>query len=157
MAPNLETFFAYETAIEAAWQSILRAAGLTVFVEFSDDDKSTPFVEVQLQQTQPTGQRYVYSGVPLFNSWTGILVSRVITVRGKNSDLQTSMLGKVRLQAQKFRDNFSRSVLPYHSIDNLISETGLLRGVDVQERLDWSELSHGITFSIRADAWPGIA
>ncbi len=151
-APNLETLFAYELAIETAWKTILDAATLNGAIEFSDVDPGTPRTEIQLQASIPNGHRHIYQGNAIFDSWNGKLVSRVVTVRGKNSDQQAAMLGRIRIEAYDYVPKFS-PLLAFHAIEQL-KEAQFVRGVDEKNRLDWSELTHSIVFSIRPDAWP---
>ncbi len=154
-APDLYTLFAYEEAIEPVWKSILTAApfSLNAQVQFSDGDRAYPLTEVQLRNATPTGQKFIYQGRALPNTWKGTLVFRHSTVRGKNSNLQGSMLGKTRSATQQCFSLVTSSNLPYHAIDRM-SESGLHRGVDADNRLDVSELSFEIVFNIRENAWP---
>lgn len=151
-APNLETLFAYELAIETACKTILDANGLNGVIEFSDVDPGTPRTEIQLQSGKPNNHRWIYKGVPIWDSWNAQLIWRVVTVRGKNSDRQAAMLGKLRILAYNYVGLFS-TLLPFHAIEQL-KEAQFVRGVDTEHRFDWSELTLNVVFSIRNDAWP---
>lgn len=151
-APNLETLFAYELAIEKACKTILDANGLNGVIEFSDEDPGTPRVEVQLQSGKPNGHQWIFNGVPIWDSWVASLVWRIVTVRGKNSAEQAQILGKIRAIAYDYVPLFS-PLLPFHAIEQF-KEAQFVRGVDDKIRFDWSELTHNIVFSIRNDAWP---
>lgn len=150
-APNLESLFAYELAIESAWKSILAGAGLNSQVEFSDGERSYPLVEVQLRAAKPNGHRHLYNGRLYFDCWEGTLVSRIITIRGKNSSSQAALLSKIRMCAMQPAQYFNATNLPYHAID-LLQESGLTRGVDGAQ--DISELSFAVVWNVRVDAWP---
>lgn len=153
-APTIELLLAYETAVESAWVSILNAAGLQAHQEFSDISKETPFVDVMLTAAMPTGQRYIVGGKQYFNAWSGNMVSRVVTQRGRNSDRHVELLGRVRMQAQNFDSLFTPANLPWHSV-NLMQEIGTIqRGVDPERLTDFSELHHRIDFNVLATAWP---
>lgn len=152
-APDISILLAYESHIEPAWAKILAASDLAAFVEFSDYDKATPFVDVMLDQVVPTGHRMpLPDGSVFWDAWTGQLVSRVVTQRGKNSARQAPMLGAIRVAAQNYRTLFTREILPWHAVDNL-KESGLVRGIDEKQNLDWSEQRYQITFNIRTDIW----
>jgi hypothetical protein len=157
-APNLETLFAYELAIETACKTILDANQLNGVIEFSDEDPGSPRTEIQLQSGKPNGHKWIYKGVPIWDSWTANLIWRVVTVRGKNSEQQAEMLGKLRILAYNYVSLFS-PLLPFHAIEQL-KEAQFARGVTDQSLmgrgvpLDFSELTLAITFSIRNDAWP---
>jgi hypothetical protein len=153
-APSLELLFAYEHAIESAWQTVLREAGILAFIEASDLEKTTPFVDVQLRDSLPQGQQFIYqNAVVYYNAWQGTLSLRIVTQRGKNSDLQAQLIGKTRIEAQSFPVRFTTENLPYHEIQNL-REIGIERGIITEQRLDWAELQFKIFFGIRNDAWP---
>ncbi len=152
---TLIDIFAYERAVENAVREMLRTAGLRAFVEFDDEQKDpTPYVEIQLNSVTPYGlHRVLYQGATLRDAWEGTLTIRVVTARGKNSDKQYEMLGRSRIEMLLFRDRFTDGLLPYHHVDDL-KETGLSRGNDSVNSLDWSELSYRIIFSVRPLAWP---
>lgn len=152
MIGTLEQLFDYEQ-IEDAWKAILGKSD-TVYLEFCDDEKNAtvePYIEVQLQSVVPTGQLYPYHDELLPHWWKGVLISRVVTARGFNSDKHREMVGRVRLAIQRYRNTFNESRLPYHQIAQM-RETTLTRGVD--EMHDWSEIHAEVTFCVRDEAWP---
>ena len=153
MIGTLEQLFDYEQ-VEDAWKSILKKCGLTVYLEFCDDDKDAskvPYVEVTLNNVVPDGKEYPFKGEILPCSWKANLISRVVTFRGVNSDKQRMMVGRVRLEIQRYRSNFIESVLPFHKVEYM-RETSLSRGVD--EMNDWSEIHADVVFTVRDDVWP---
>lgn len=151
MIGTLENLFDYEQ-IEDAWKAILGKKH-RVYLEFCDDDKNTteePYIEVNLQNVVPVGQ-YPYRDEILTNGWEAVLISRVVTARGFNSDKHREMVGSVRLAIQRYRGAFNEAILPYHSIEQM-RETSLSRGVD--ELHDWSEVHAKVVFYVRDGAWP---
>jgi hypothetical protein len=159
-ASSLDELYSYDRAIENAWQSVLAKAftdaGLTdtiAYIEQADDTKTTPFVDVQMRDVASLEQRRLTNGQPYYNVWHGHLVSRVTTKRGKNSDLQSQIIGVVRVQAAKFRDVLTADNLPFHAVVEM-KDAGLHRGLIIDQLLDWSEVIHLIKFGIRNDAWP---
>lgn len=160
-ASSLAQLYSYDRYLEDAWSVILQeafdAANLpapaTAYIEQSDDVKNTPFVDVQLRDTQAFDQTRLTQGRPLYNSWQAHLVSRVTTKRTKNSDLQSTLIGIIRAQAANFRDLFTAENLPYHAVLDL-KDSGLRRGLLIDTQLDWSEVFFLVKFSVRNDAWP---
>jgi hypothetical protein len=161
-APTLDVLFAFEHAIESAWQNILSDVdnNLTPYIEASDTDKQAPYADIQLQDSAPeTLQQFIYQPTPdttqitYYSAYHATLITRVVTVRGKNSDRQAEFIGKVRLRAGNFLALFTTANLPYHGVLSVL-DRGMRRGVIVAERLDWAELHHQIKFCIRTDAWP---
>ena len=58
----------------------------------------------------------------------------------------------IRSQAAAWRDVFTTDNLRFHSILD-VKDFGLHRGLIIAQQLDWSEVSHRVIFSVRADAW----
>lgn len=154
MIGTLEQLYDYEQ-VEDAWIKILQTCGLTCCPEFSnvDRDASTiPYVEVTMNNIVPTGHLYPYKGTEqLPDWWEANLISRVVTFRGVNSDRHRLMVGRIRIEIQRYQQTFLESILPYHCV-KFFRETALTRGVD--DLKDWSEVHGKIVFHIRDNAWP---
>src|SRR5437879_9523198 len=86
IAPDIPTLFAYESEVLPGWVEVLNNRGLNAFVEFSDEDKVTPFVDVFLDHVVPSGHQFNHQSGLHYDAWSGYLVHRVWTQRGKNSD-----------------------------------------------------------------------
>ncbi|MEN3369942.1 MAG: hypothetical protein V7609_2085 [Verrucomicrobiota bacterium] len=159
-APTIAELLAGDISIEEVWAGILSAAGLSA-IAFSDGLKSTPYVEIEFEETQVTDHIFphVIPGsdpaviVQYRDCTRGSLVTRICTVRGVDSEQQKSIIGTVRRCAQEFRSLFNTDALPYHGI-NLFTEAGKKQYVDTENRLDKTELRHVVHFNIRSDAWP---
>lgn len=156
IASSLSQLFAYEHYLETAWSGILNANQVTAFAETTDALKTTPYTDVQLQNSsvfpdRERGQRFIHRDIAYFNLWQGTLVSTIYTTRGKNSDQQTNLIGTVR--ALGIPQSFTEQYLPYHSVA-VIEEVGIHRAIDKAQVLDITQLSFLITFGIRPDAWP---
>jgi hypothetical protein len=156
---NLFELYSYDEAIENAWRDILTdaffEAGVTAkaFIEQSDDVKDTPFIDIQLRDSIGLKQRkLIPPNLGMYNSWEAHLVSRVTTMRGKNSNLQSTLIGIIRAEAASFADVFNQANLPSHTVLDM-RDAGLHRGVVKDPPLDWSEVFHRIVFSIRDQAW----
>lgn len=153
MIATLEQIFDYEK-VEDAWAAILRKSD-TVHLEFSDetrDASKAPYMTVQMQSVVPTGELYPYRpGENLPHEWKANLITRIVTMRGVNSDKQREMTGRVRIAIQRFPTLFTAARSPVHEV-LWMRETQLARGVD--EMNDWTEVSADIVFRVREDAWP---
>ncbi len=159
MSAPIEDIFNYETAIEEAWVTVLKKAGQqNVYVEHSDENKTTPWIDVELTNVVPTGRQFIlYPDRQLwaqpYDMWSAQLVSKVVTFRGRNSDQHRAMLARIRVETFLFADRFSPAILPYHKIVQM-KESGLRRGFDNATSLDWSEVAAEIKFWVNSDAWP---
>jgi hypothetical protein len=157
-APDIATLFAYESEILPGWVEVLRARGLNSFVEFSDEAKETPYVDVFLDHVVPGGHQHLQpNGELYYDAWSAYLVHRVWTQRGKNSDQQAPILKVIRTAAIDFVELLDDDILLYHDVMMLKESPrgrGLTRGVDSHYNLDWSELPLDIQFAVRANSWP---
>ncbi len=160
-APSIESLLAYETAIEDAWQSIQKNAGIDARVEFSDAPIVTPRSDINLFNVVPNdgnGNEHYKTfpdGRMLYDVFSGILVSKIVTTRGENSSQHNAMLGRVRLCAFNFRKLFTAANLPFHTVRNM-KEEQKISVTDSDRDLDLSELHHRIVFSIDENAWPAL-
>ncbi len=158
---SFDQIYGYDEAIETAWMNILQGAFDTEFVEppqvaieQSDVQKTTPFVDIQIRDVSAYNQTHLIASVPYYNAWSAHLVSRVTTARGKNSDQQASIIGKIRAQAANWRELLTPvEILPYHSVLEF-KDAGLHRGLIIDQLLDWSEVIILVKFGVRATAWP---
>jgi len=157
IAPDIPTLFAYESEVLPGWVSVLQGRGLNAFVEFADDIKETPWVDVFLDHVVPTGHQFNHPSGLHWDAWAGWIIHRVYTQRQKNSDQQAPILKTIRAAAIDFVIELDETVLPYHNVMMLKESprhSGLTRGVDTTLNLDWSELPMDIQFAVRNDAWP---
>jgi hypothetical protein len=165
-ALTIAELLAGDITIEEVWAGILNRAfagtGATAATAFSDDVKSTPYVEIEFEETSEVPDRVFDYTVPgsdparqvrYYPVATGSLVSRICTVRGVDSKLQKVLVGIIRAAASDFAALFNTDELPYHGI-NLFKPAGKKQYVDPENRLDKTELRHKVHFNIRAEAWP---
>ncbi len=153
---DLADLYSYEAQIEPAWAAILVNLGLNAFVEFSTEDKDTPFIDISIVHVAATGHQHIARpNVLYWDAWNGRLLCRTYTHRGTNSDQHAHILGLIRAAAVDFSELFPRSVLPFHFIEKFreAEDTSLARGYDRELNLDWSELRFDLTWSIRSDVW----
>src|SRR5882724_1828956 len=144
-APSLEALYGFENEIEPAWIAILtKRLGLQGYLAASDEQKETPFFEVQLMSVSdgdPHGNRHYHQfanpGTPAPSGkdrvpdvFTGILFTRIVTARGLNSNRQPELIGGVRIEALRWRENFQPPVLKYYGVGAFVQEGRPIRGFD---------------------------
>lgn len=159
VAPDIATLYAYESEILPAWVQVLNNYGLSAYAEFSDETKTTPFVDVFLDHVVPVGQQHYRQADDrlYWSAWKGWLIHRVYTQRGTNSDQQAPILKTIRTAAMDFTDSLDDTLLPYHDfmwIKESPHGSGLRQYIDHALALDVSELPMEVQFSVRGDSWP---
>jgi hypothetical protein len=164
----------YETAIEAAVQTILVAADIPTYASFSpaelDPPRPRPRVEIELQTGAATGHRSTSTEVYRPDSFTGTLSLTVITnTSDEISSTEEPINAGARAHAQ-FRAlvryhcggiettltddaNAGDTMLPYHSVNRFI-EAGTSPTINTENGLLASQLNWEIHFNIRPEAWP---
>jgi hypothetical protein len=148
---SLQQLYAFEDAVEKAFLEILNVDPVVpVFLDFSDQEKVTPYIEIRLSDMRAKGSRILPNGAEVAHIWEGMLISRVVTSRGQNSDQHAGIVGWIRtavIQAQ------TKINLPYHKIARVLP-TDSPRGIQPELRLDWTEVHHLIVIGIDNNAWP---
>ena len=85
MAPDLETIFDVEEAVEAACKTVFESFGVKAFMQRETQDLPKERVDIQLQLGAPTGHRgKMTAGSPgqwVRDAWNGILLVNIITPR----------------------------------------------------------------------------
>jgi len=154
-APDLQTLFRVEDALETAWQTVLEADGITTFKSREEDTLTIPRVDVQAVLAAVTGHRGEYApGLFTLDAWSGTMMVQVKTKRVEDQpDLHGEWVAKVRLAAQYFQDRFGVAVLPYHAL-TMIQENGTDRSIGDDDETDVSAVQFDFIVSIRTDAWP---
>lgn len=154
-APNLESIYAVEEAVETAWQAVLDADGLTAFQSLSHDILTLPRADVECTLGAPTGHRsQVTAGQFTLDAWTATIR---ITIRTKRVETQPEThalwVAKARLAGQYFEERFGAAVLPYHCL-SMLQESGTDRGVLEEDDTDFSTINFDAIVSVRAGQWP---
>lgn len=168
-APDFETLYDLETAIEEAGQTILAAAGIEAFIQRETDDLPATRVDIQLRVGKATGHRsQVTPGQFALDAWEGQLGFEIWTPRlpktlngepdgppnpDYNPKLHGRMRGKVRHTIQYFADRFTEAVLPYHVLTK-IQERDTMPSVKVDDDSDLSNIVCDVIISIRTGCWP---
>lgn len=154
-APDFQTLFKVEDAIETAWQGVLEADGLTAFKSRDVNVLTIPRVDVQAVLGGATGHRGEFTpGHFTLDAWTGTLTAQVKTKRVEDQpDIHSDWVADVRLAAQYFQDRFNATVLPYHAL-TMIQESGTERSIGEEDETDVSTIQFDFIVSIRTNAWP---
>jgi hypothetical protein len=153
-APDLQTLFHFEDAIENCLASILTAGGLTVHKQQSTDQLATPFVALQFTPGRATQRLKCFtSTAPRYDAWEGSLRVEIVTERKKNGANHAVIRATIRnlfydAQAQITTDN-----LPWHAVTKFY-ETSTSPTVSHEDNFDVSSMTWAMEFQIRSTAWP---
>lgn len=136
----------------AAWKNLLETAGhkvfsVSAFDEGTDDSALSPYFKIQIQNLRASGREYPLAGNKYWSSWSGTLITRASTMRGKNGDKHNALVGAIYVLAAKNRNLYA----PYHSIHHF-RPAGLNSSTD--GLLDHSEIHVDVEIFVRDDAWP---
>lgn len=136
----------------AAWNALLEKAGhkvwtVSAFAEPEpNESKKSPYLETQLTNLRASGQEYPLKGKSYWSSWSGTLVTRVATMRGKNGDKHNALVGAVYVLAAENRSLYT----PFHLVRHF-RPAGLVSSTD--GLLDHSEISFDVIIVVRDTAW----
>jgi hypothetical protein len=148
---KLEDLLNLEGAVEPAWCKILGDAGGIAVPEFSDkQDNRTPIYEVKLIGVSETSaKQWRYRGVLVAREWDATLVTRSVTKRFHNSNEQSGMAARVRIEAFHFVDRFD-PLLPFHYITFMREQT-TIPNHQPEGQFDLREQHHKIKIEIREE------
>jgi hypothetical protein len=154
-APDLDTIFDIEPAIELACKTVLATYGIAGFTQRETEELPVPRVDIQLRLGAETGHRAIVEGQGILDAWHGSLGFQLVTGRTKRDDpaLHGKWRGRIRQAAQYFSGKFSEAVLPYHVLTSIVAD-GTEPTVQVDEDADVCTLSYKVVVSIRKSAWP---
>jgi hypothetical protein len=160
MSTTLETIFGYEVLIETAWQELLEQAynssaalsAVKVFTQATDAQKPTPYVDIELRRVAALTTQHLDPATKhtFYAAWEGRLVARVVTTRGRNSNLHNDILAVARAQFANFQELLD---LPFHTVFEL-KDYDSIRGVHADALADFTEAEYIIKFSADPDSWP---
>lgn len=154
-APDLQTLYKVEDAIETAWQAVLQAESIPAFKTRDEDLLTLPRVDVAVSLGGATGHRGERApGQFTLDAWAGQVTLTVKTKRVSDQpDTHADWVAEIRLAAQYFEDRFGSAVLPYHAL-SMIQESGTERAIGDEDETDISNVTFDFIVSIRTDAWP---
>lgn len=167
-APDLETIFDVENAIETACKTVIQSLGARAFTQRECEDLPQERVDIQLQLGAPTGHRGNMMpgqspGQHVRDAWNGLLTFNLFTPRTESNGNGNSepvdkarhgrLRAKVRIATEYFSDRFTEELLPYHVLVS-IAQAGTDPQVNVDDDLDVSALQFNVVIAVRPGAWP---
>lgn len=155
IAPNYETLFDVETAIEKAFKIRLKQEGISAFTQAEYVDLVIPRVDIQCRLGAAQGHRgRARTGEFVEDAWSAVIALQVVTKRDElEPALHGRMRGKIRWISRYFADKFGEDVLPYHCITS-IRESGSTPSVSADDDADVSSIQFACVIGIRTNAWP---
>lgn len=162
MNPSLQQLYAIESEFETAFLKVIEAAVLAagnrsnIYLEFSDQEKKTPFIELRLTDVKPdpdAGPIPNPNGREDYYRWSAILIIRYCTSRGVNSGDQAEVTGWLRGRTMSILDTNAASPfeMPHHFVAQIMP--GITpRSHEPDYGIDVSELQ----FSIIIEVKPGL-
>ena len=164
-APDYESIYDVEGAVEPAIQTVLGAAGFAAFTQRGTSILPSVRVDIQLslgEELETRGRdnerNFVTTG------WRAQLLLRLVTPRFGQPDSNGNplpytptahgrMKGKLRRVLQHAIGAFTVEILPYHVVTQILS-SGSSPQLDADEEHDVSELAYACVISVRQGAWP---
>lgn len=159
-APDLETIYDPESAIELAAKNVLATYSIAAFTQRETEKLPVPRVDIELQITGARthrGQRA--AGILTQDAWDGTLTFWVVTDRPRSGVVVTLakrhhiMRSRVRMACTYFLEKFTAGVLPYHVLSH-ITEAGSDPQVNIDDDIDISVLRYTVVVSVRTGQWP---
>lgn len=163
MKPSLQQLYAIESEFEPAFLKSVEAAvsaadnlsNHRAYLEFSDQEKKTPFIELRLTDVKPDPEAAPIvspDGREDYPRWQATLVVRYCTSRGANSDDQGEVVGWIRGRTMEILGNGGPDFdMPYHFVAQIMPG-GTPRAHEPDYGLDVSELQFPIIIEVK----PGL-
>ncbi len=158
-APDYETIFDVETAVETAFQTVLQSVwDIPTYRQTSDVKLPIPRVDVQLQLGADHGHfGRTSDGQLIRDAWHGTLLLDIVTKRRRGvANLHGRSRARVRHAVQYSSGRFGTDVLPYHVLTSIL-DAGSDPTVDTGDDCDVSTLTFSVVISVRPGAWPEVA
>lgn len=167
-APDLETIYDFEGAVEPAAKAVLQSYGLKAFTQMETTELPKERVDVQLLVGAPTGHKGIVSQEPFRmadDTWAAQLVFNIWTERfpldGAGQPVAADprhhgrMRARVRMACEVFIDRFTEAVMPFHVLKT-IKQQDTDPTVNLEDDLDVSALIFTCLLAVRTGAWPAI-
>lgn len=164
----------FENAIEAAFQKLLEAEGLSAFVSLDVDEVVEPEegepLDDKHQRPRPRVELYFATGQETghyhpshfrADAFTGNLMLRIVgspkTTTREHSDYRAKVRDVMAGSRDEFKsdsdNNDANALLPYHSVMDVV-ESGTNPNYQDDDGSIESAITYQIKFNIRPDAWP---
>ena len=153
-APDYESIYNYEDAIESAVKTLFVANDITTYRQRDDDEVATPYCGIQFTVGAATGHlAQLPEGGERPDQFAATLRVMIFTDRARNAADHETLRAKIRHLIYGFQENVTRADTPYHTIF-AATESGSTQAVQTEDKQDVSEITFNIGFGIRRDAWP---
>lgn len=164
-APDFDTIYDQETALEDALVAVLPGYGLNPFTVRGDEelpaeglpadrvDVTVALGEVQGHKSQVTPGQWAY------DAWRGQIKVDIYTQRRAKTDpaydakLHRRLRARVRRAFQYFEGKFTEAVLPYHTLTQ-VREAGTTPTIDAGDDTDVSTILFDCIIGVRSGQWP---
>lgn len=152
-AADYPTLYDFEGQIESAADSVLSTLVSDVRQPRDTDDMATPRLVAQFTVERAQDRMaQLPNGDLRPDIYDGSLSLSIVTDRRNNASSHGSFRAKVRTLMGDYRKQFTDALLPYVKILRCQETSGT--PVSFENDLDRSEMTYGITFVVKADAWP---
>lgn len=166
-APDYDTIFDVEHAVETAVKAVLASFGIAGFTQMETTDLPRERVDIQLQLGGQRPHRgLIGGGQHCRDSWDGTLVFNVWTPRmesdGNGQQVPADprkhgkFRGRIRWAVEHFAGSFTEALLPYHSLVS-IEQINTDPTINLEDDLDVSALQFRVIVGVRTGAWPAIS
>lgn len=153
-APNFETLYKLEDALEEAVVAVLSGEDLPPAIRSQDaSDAATPRVVVDVQVGPADHQYQHLESDIMISQWRGTLSVSVISQRGDDDQrpYHSTWVARVRMAMQDLPS--IESELEYHTLPFLL-ENGTTRGVSPEQDEDNTTVQFAFTLAVDPDSWP---
>lgn len=154
-APDYETIFDVEGAVEDACKAILAEYRVKAFRQFEDERLPAERVDIRLllRDQRDHASQYI-PGRFVRDAWNGVLVFAVWSKRKRGADgFHRKTRARIRMGAEYFSQKFGDELLPYHVLKS-ITFRDCDPGYDKDDDADFSLLSYDVIVCVRDGAWP---
>jgi hypothetical protein len=158
MKSTLEQIVNPARAIIQAYERILRVGCDSVYPTFTDQTKSTPYIEFHIGSLLCDGGRQPFKGAKngIYARWKMQMITKVATSRGINSDEHDKLVDHVIANWTQFWACFGETYLPLHSIEDA-KLAGYVVSIQQGDQAlnDFTELRHDLFIFLRDNVLTG--
>jgi|SRR6185503_17316406 len=152
-APDFETIYAIEDALDLAFATLIRAADLAAWTQREVSQVVTPYSAVQVSLGASTEHYALVGSNYRPDIWNASLQIQVVTDRKNNNPLHSTYRAKIRNVLADDAAIKASALLPYHEVFSTL-ETGTTPTIQAENDLDISTLTYAVKVGTRSGAWP---
>tara|TARA_R110000868_G_scaffold252375_2_gene509001 strand:+ start:386 stop:862 length:477 start_codon:yes stop_codon:yes gene_type:complete len=154
-APDFETIYQQEAALETALLTLFTAASITAHKARVTTKKVTPYVDIQATLGSETGRMMrdnAAAPIDRAASWSFDVAFRAITNRQDDTTTHDTYRAKIRNLLAQFT-TLINAELTYHAVPNL-DHNGTEIAIDGEKQTDISIMTFTGVIDVRAGSWP---